>query len=75
MIYSIARIIIVAQTLIFAGVMERRLGSKDEKDRDQDGNDAPETPTDEPRPPHVQDPPPQPDKNAPYVVHMQEDQR
>ena len=37
--------------------------------RDPDKDDAPETPLDEPRPPRVQDPPPQPDQKGPYVVH------
>ena len=35
--------------------------------RDQDPDESPETPTDEPSPPHVQDPPP-PDPKGPYVV-------
>jgi len=35
---------------------------------DEDGDEAPETPLDEPRPPRVQDPPPQPDTKGPYVV-------
>jgi len=39
-------------------------------ERDPDDGEAPETPTDEPRPPEIKDPPPQPDK-GPYVV-MQE---
>ena len=39
-----------------------------EQDRDTDTDEAPETPLDEPRPPHVQDPPPQPDQKGPYVV-------
>ena len=37
-------------------------------ERDQDSDEAPETPLDEPRPPRVQDPPPQPDQKGPYVV-------
>jgi hypothetical protein len=37
---------------------------RDEDDRDK----SPETPLDEPRPPRVQDPPPQPDTKGPYVV-------
>ncbi len=37
-------------------------------DDDEDGDQAPETPLDEPRPPRVQDPPPQPDPKGPYVV-------
>jgi general stress protein YciG len=41
----------------------------DERDPEDDG-EAPETPPDEPRPPQIQDPIPQPDK-GPYVV-MQE---
>jgi hypothetical protein len=41
---------------------------KRDGDRDDDSNEAPETPLDEPRPPRVQDPPPQPDTKGPYVV-------
>jgi len=36
--------------------------------QDPDTDEAPETPLDEPRPPRVQDPPPQPDQKGPYVV-------
>jgi hypothetical protein len=36
--------------------------------RDRDGNGAPETPLDEPQPPRVQDPPPQPAQKGPYTV-------
>ena len=36
--------------------------------RDPEEDEAPETPLDEPRPPRVQDPPPQPDQKGPYVV-------
>jgi hypothetical protein len=36
--------------------------------RDPEKDEAPETPPDEPRPPRVQDPPPQPDQKGPYVV-------
>ena len=36
--------------------------------RDPEKDKAPETPLDEPRPPRVQDPPPQPDQKGPYVV-------
>jgi hypothetical protein len=39
-----------------------------DKERDQDTDDTPETPLDEPRPPQIQDPPPQPDQKGPYVV-------
>ena len=35
---------------------------------DNHGGQAPETPLDEPRPPRVDDPPPQPDPKGPYVV-------
>ncbi len=42
----------------------------DERDEDTDDK-APETPLDEPRPPRVQDPPPEPDKKGPYVVRTQ----
>ncbi len=41
-------------------------GSKKEPEEDDD--EAPETPLDEPRPPRVQDPPPEPDSKHPYVV-------
>jgi hypothetical protein len=41
-------------------------GDPDEHDKDSD--EAPETPLDEPRPPRVQDPPPQPGRKGPYVV-------
>ena len=37
-------------------------------ERDNDDDEAPETPLDETRPPRVQDPPPQPDTKGPYVV-------
>jgi hypothetical protein len=40
----------------------------DERDRDDDPEPTPETPTDEPRPPRVQDPPPEPGRKGPYVV-------
>ena len=39
-----------------------------QRDEDDDTDEAPETPLDEPRPPRVQDPPPQPDTKGPYVV-------
>jgi hypothetical protein len=39
--------------------------------RDNEPDEAPETPLDEPRPPRVQDPPPQPDQKGPYVVHAE----
>ena len=38
---------------------------------DEDSEEAPETPLDEPRPPRVQDPPPQPEEKGPYVVRAQ----
>ena len=40
----------------------------DDPDRENDTDEAPETPLDEPRPPRVQDPPPQPSQKGPYVV-------
>ena len=43
-------------------------GNPNEQDKDEDTDEAPETPLDEPRPPRVQDPPPQPDQKGPYVV-------
>jgi hypothetical protein len=39
--------------------------------RDKDADEAPETPPDEPRPPRVQDPPPQPEQKGPYTVQGQ----
>ena len=42
----------------------------DERD-EGDPDEAPETPLDEPRPPRVQDPPPEPDPKGPYVVRAQ----
>ena len=44
----------------------------DRDERDQDPDESPETPTDEPRPARVQDPPPQPDSQGPYVVSVYE---
>ena len=44
---------------------DERIDDKDDRD---DKDEAPETPLDEPRPPRVQDPPPQPDTQGPYVV-------
>jgi hypothetical protein len=44
---------------------------RDPRDRPEDDDqpdEAPETPLDEPSPPRIQDPPPQPDKKGPYVV-------
>ena len=35
---------------------------------DDERDESPETPTDEPSPPRVEDPPPQPDSQGPYVV-------
>ena len=40
----------------------------DDRKRDEDMNEAPETPTDEPRPPRVEAPPSEPDEKGPYVV-------
>ena len=40
-------------------------------EHDKDSDEAPETPLDEPRPPRVQDPPPQPEQKGPYVVRAQ----
>ena len=43
--------------------------SPDHPDEDRkDSDEAPETPLDEPRPPRVQDPPPQVGQKGPYVV-------
>jgi hypothetical protein len=48
--------------------------SRDEKktpvdrDDDRDPDEAPETPLDEPRPPRIQDPPPEPVPEGPYVA-------
>jgi hypothetical protein len=38
------------------------------RDQDQDRHEAPETPLDEPRPPRMQDPRPQPGPEGPYVA-------
>ena len=38
---------------------------------DPDEGEAPETPLDEPRPPRVQEPPPQPEHKGPYVVYQE----
>jgi hypothetical protein len=40
----------------------------DPDENDKDSDEAPETPLDEPRPPRVQDPPPQAGHKGPYVV-------
>jgi hypothetical protein len=45
----------------------RAAGPPDDE-RDDSPDESPETPTDEPIPPRVQDPPPEPDSQAPYVV-------
>jgi uncharacterized protein len=50
---------------------ERSGGSEGSKHPEKDDDEAPETPLDEPRPPQIEDPPPQPDSKHPYVVtHM-----
>jgi hypothetical protein len=41
---------------------------EDPADRDRDGNQAPDTPLDEPRPPRIEDPPPQPVPKGPYTA-------
>ena len=41
-------------------------------ERDQDPDESPETPTDEPSPARVQDPPAQSDSQGPYVVTVNE---
>jgi len=47
-------------------------GSRDDRGKPTDGDrepdEAPETPLDEPRPPRVQDPPPEPVPDGPYVA-------
>jgi hypothetical protein len=59
-------------TLGSVGVVPFR--SRDEKktpvdrDDDRDPDEAPETPLDEPRPPRIQDPPPEPVPEGPYVA-------
>ena len=45
--------------------------SPEDPDEHDKSDEAPETPLDEPRPPRVQDPPPQPDTKGPYVVCSQ----
>ena len=56
-----------------ASLSDLALDERDKRngDGDDDSNEAPETPLDEPRPPRVQDPPPQPDTKGPYVVSVQ----
>jgi len=82
MIYSVAASAPSAWTLIIRGVMglywstgnrSYTLVSDPEApdERDQDSDEAPETPLDEPRPPRIQDPPPQPDQKGPYVVQAE----
>jgi hypothetical protein len=59
----------VAQTLIIDGVlMANGYPPADDDERDDEGDETPETPLDEPPPTPVQDPPPQPDPQGPYVV-------
>jgi hypothetical protein len=38
------------------------------RDQDRDRHEASEAPLDEPRPPRIQDPPPQPGPEGPYVA-------
>lgn len=40
----------------------------DEEPPEQEPDDTPETPTDEPRPPKVEDPPAEPGEKGPFVV-------
>jgi len=47
---------------------ERSGGNEGSKQPEKDDDEAPETPLDEPRPPRIEDPPPQPDPKHPYVV-------
>ena len=59
----------MAQTLIIDGVlMANGYPPASDDERDDEGEDTPETPLDEPPPTPVQDPPPQPDPQGPYVV-------
>jgi uncharacterized protein len=46
------------------------VGHPQDREPDEDGDDAPETPLDERRPPRVEDPPSQPDPKGPYVVQQ-----
>ena len=82
MIYSEAPGATSARTLIIANAMglDWTTGNRSyafvpdpetPDERDQDSDEAPETPLDEPRPPRVQDPPPQPDQKGPYVVQAE----
>lgn len=79
MIYSAALRAPAAQTLISTGLMglywstgNRTYAFVPDPEtpdtRDPESDEAPETPLDEPRPPRVQDPPPQPGQKGPYVV-------
>jgi hypothetical protein len=44
------------------------MNGKEPRGTDNDREEAPETPTDEQRPPQVQDPPPLPEPKGPYTV-------
>ena len=58
------------------GRQNRSLCAAEPPDEDREKREAPdespETPTDEPSPQRVQDPPPQPDSQGPYVVTVYE---
>ena len=56
------------------GLQSTDPGKPDKREED-DRDDSPETPLDEPRPPRVQDPPPQPDTKGPYVVAVSSERR
>jgi hypothetical protein len=47
---------------------ERSDRTEDVNSSEDADNEAPETPLDEPRPPRIEDPPPEPDPKHPYVV-------
>ncbi len=51
-----------------AAVVGSELNPNDRQDDDDQPDEAPETPLDEPAPPHVEDPPVEPGGKAPYVV-------
>jgi hypothetical protein len=81
MIYSAAASALSAWTLIIRGVMglywstgnrsHALVPDPEAPDERDDSDEAPETPLDEPRPPRIQDPPPQPDQKGPYVVQAE----
>ena len=46
----------------------RHLVNAEDDEDDREPDDTPETPLDEPLPPRIEDPPPEPDQKGPFVV-------